>query len=70
MELQRERRAQQDRRNHLTSPRFPFVDGQWKIISDNRRIMIEDRRIEDSPIDEEKILKLLKNINKGVVKIS
>ena len=69
MELQRERRSQRDRRNHLTSPRFPFVDGEWKIISNNRRIMADDRRIEDSPIDEKQILQLLNNINKGRVKI-
>ena len=69
MELQYERRAPQDRRNHLTSPRFPFVDGQWNIVSANRR-SIEDRRAADKPIDEEQIIQLLEKINEGIVKLS
>ena len=69
MELQYERRSPEDRRNHLTSPRFPFVDGQWNIVSTNRRT-IEDRRAADQPIDEEQIIRLLEKINEGVVKLS
>lgn len=61
MELQSERRAIHDRRNHLTSPRFPFVDGEWKIISANRRI-VDERRNEDIPIDEEQIIQLMQRL--------
>lgn len=61
MELQFERRAPRDRRNHLTSPRFPFVDGEWKIISANRRI-VDERRNEDIPIDEEQIVQLMQKL--------
>ena len=64
MVLQFERRGKQDRRNHLTAPRFPFVDGEWKIISANRRTCVE-RRNDDVPIDEEQIVQLMqKLINK------
>ena len=69
MELQNERRTRQDRRNHLSAPRFPFVDGDWKVVSANRRA-ITNRRNEDFPIDEEKIIQLLNNISKGIVKLT
>ena len=61
MVLQFERRGNHDRRNHLTSPRFPFVDGEWKIISANRRTNGE-RRNDDLPIDEEQIVQLMQKL--------
>ncbi len=64
MVLQFERREKQDRRNHLTAPRFPFVDGEWKIISANRRTNGE-RRNDDLPIDEDKIMQLLNSYKKS-----
>lgn len=63
MVLQFERRERNDRRNHLLSPRFPFVDGEWKIISANRRSS-DERRNEDIPIDEEKIMQMLNSYKK------
>ncbi len=69
MELQYERRAPQDRRNHLSSPRFPFVDGEWNIVRINRRTS-EDRRSEEAAIDENEILRLLRQIDAGVVKLA
>ena len=69
MELQYERRALQDRRNHISSPRFPFVDGEWNIVRINRRTS-EDRRSEEAAIDENKIIGLLRQINAGLVKLS
>ena len=63
MALQNERRGNQDRRNHLSSPRFPFVDGEWKIISSNRRAS-GDRRTDDVLIDEQQIVQLMQKLLK------
>ena len=63
MELQFERRTRQDRRKHMNSPRFPFVDGKWKVVSNNRRARSE-RRQDDTPIDEKKILNLLQKLTR------